>query len=85
MTFKKVQESKQIGTYMAEGQEIPILQPEVHVEIKNKKTGNDYDSDEHAQSDVDNPETDTTEADIEKSVEIKVVKLPDVFGSGKDD
>ena len=85
MTFKKVQESKQVGTYMAEGQEIPIIQPEVHVEIKNKKTGNDYDSDEHAKSDVDNPETDTTEADIEKSVEIKVVKLPDVFGKTKDD
>ena len=85
MTYKKVQESKQIGTYMAEGKEVPILQPEVHVEIKNKKTGVDYDSDEHAQSDVDNPETDTTKDDIEKNVDIKVVKLPDVFGSSKDD
>ena len=48
MTFKKVQESKQVGTYTAEGQEIPIIQPEVHVEIKNKKTGDDYDSEDHA-------------------------------------
>ena len=71
MAFKKVQESKQIGTYMAEGQEIPIIQPEVHVEIKNKKTGNDYNSEDHAKSDVDNPETDTTESDVEKSVEIR--------------
>ena len=53
--------------------------------VKNKKTGSDYDSDDHAKADVDNPETDTTEADIEKSVEIKVVKLPDVFGKTKDD
>ena len=85
MTFKKVQESKQVGTYTAEGQEIPIIQPEVHVEIKNKKTGDDYDSEDHAKADVDNPETDTVESDIEKSVEIKVVKLPDVFGKTKDD
>jgi len=85
MTFKKVQESKQVGTYMAEGQEIPIIQPEVHVEIKNKKTGADYDSEDHAKADVDNPDTDTTNSDIEKSVEIKVVKLPDVFGKTKDD
>jgi|TARA_R100001530_G_scaffold19897_1_gene16680 hypothetical protein len=85
MTFKKVQESKQVGTYMAEGQEIPIIQPEVHVEIKNKKTGNDYDSEDHAKADVDNPSTDTTEDDIEQNVEIKVVKLPDVFGQTKND
>jgi hypothetical protein len=85
MTFKKVQESKQVGTYMAEGQEIPIIQPEVHVEIKNKKTGNDYDSEDHAKEDVNNPSTDTTEDDIEQNVEIKVVKLPDVFGKTKND
>jgi hypothetical protein len=70
---------------MAEGQEIPIIQPEVHVEIKNKKTGNDYDSEDHAKADVDNPSTDTTEDDIEQNVEIKVVKLPDVFGQTKND
>jgi len=85
MTFKKVQESKQVGTYMAEGQEMPIIQPEVHVEIKNKKTGNDYDSEDHAKEDVNNPSTDTTEYDIEQNVEIKVVKLPDVFGKTKND
>ena len=85
MTFKKVQESKQVGSYMAEGKELPIIQPEVHVEIKNKKTGEDYESSDHAQQDVDNPETETTSTDVEKNVEIKVVKLPDVFGKTKDD
>jgi len=85
MTFKKVQESKQVGSYTAEGKELPIIQPEVHVEIKNKRTGEDYDSEDHAQQDVDNPETETTFTDVEKNVEIKVVKLPDVFGKTKDD
>jgi len=85
MTFKKVQESKQVGSYMAEGKELPIIQPEVHVEIKNKKTGEDYESSEHAQQDVDNPETDTTSTDVEKNVEVKVVKLPDVFSHTEED
>tara|TARA_R110000764_G_scaffold78753_2_gene157080 strand:- start:99 stop:356 length:258 start_codon:yes stop_codon:yes gene_type:complete len=85
MTFKKVQESKQVGSYTAEGKELPIIQPEVHVEIKNKKTGEDYESSEHAQQDVDNPGTETTLLDVEKNVEIKVVKLPDVFGKTEED
>ena len=37
MTFKKVQEAKQIGTQMVKGEEVPLLQPEVFVEVKNKK------------------------------------------------
>ena len=85
MVFKKVQESKEIGKQLIDGQEIPIIQPEVHLEVKNKKTGTDYESEEHAQQDVDNPSTDTTTDDIEKNIEIKVVKLPDVFGKTKDD
>ena len=46
MTFKKVQESKEIGKEIVNGQEVAILQPEVHREVKNKKTGVDYDSEE---------------------------------------
>ena len=29
---------------MVNGKEVPILQPEVHVELINKKTGKDYES-----------------------------------------
>ena len=85
MTFKKVQESKEIGTEVVNGQEVAILQPEVHREVKNKKTGVDYDSEEAAKAGVDNPETDTTAADIETNIQVKVTKLPDVFGETKDD
>ncbi len=31
------------------------------------------------------PAIDTTSDDVEKNIEIKVVKLPDVFGKTKDD
>ena len=85
MTFKKVQESKEIGKQVIEGQEIPIIQPEVHVEVKNKKTGADYNSEEEAKLDIANPNTDTTSDDVETNVQIKVTKLPDVFGKTKDD
>ena len=83
MTFKKVQDSKQIGKQVIEGQEIPIIQPEVHVEVKNNKTGTDYASEEEAKLDISNPNTATTSDDVETNVQIKVTKLPDVFGKTK--
>ena len=85
MTFKKVQEPKQIGVQMVDGKEVPILQPEVFMEVKNKLTGKEYESPEEAKKDVADPTTDTTLDDVEKNIEIKVVKLPDVFGKTKDD
>jgi CHASE3 domain sensor protein len=33
----------------------------------------------------DNPETDTTADDIETNIQVKVTKLPDVFGKTEDD
>jgi len=83
MAFKKVQDSKEIGKQVIEGQEIPIIQPEVHVEVKNKSTGADYESEDEAKLDVANPNTATTSDDVETNVQIKVTKLPDVFGKTK--
>ena len=83
--FKKVQESKQIGTQNVNGKDIPILQPEVFVEVKNKKTGKDFDSPEEAKKDVDDPKTETTEDDIEQNVQVNVTQLPDFKGEVKYD
>ena len=62
---------------------VPIIQPEVHVEVKNKITGADYESEEEAKLDIANPNTATTSDDVETNVQIKVTKLPDVFGKTK--
>jgi|TARA_R110001592_G_scaffold7751_2_gene42954 hypothetical protein len=85
MTFKKVQESKQIGVQIVNGKEIPILQPEVFIEVKNKLTGKEYKSPEEAKKDVADPTTNTQENHIEQNVEIKVQQLPDFRGEVKYD
>ena len=85
MTFKKVQEPKKIGSQMVNGKEVPILQPEVHVELINKKTGKDYESKEEADNDVQDPNTDTVKEDIEQNIQIKVQQLPDFKGEVKYD
>ena len=85
MTFKKVQEPKQIGVQMVNGKEVPILQPEVFIEVKNKKTGKDYNSEEEAKKDVADPSTETTHEDIEQNVQVKIQQLPDFKGEVKYD
>ena len=76
MTFKKVQESKEIGKQIIDGQELPIIQPEVHMEVKNKKTGVLYANEEEAQKDINDSSTTTTESDIQRDVNIIVPELP---------
>ena len=48
--------------------------------VKHATTGEVYASEEDAQTDIDNPATDTTENDIRRDVSINVNKLPDIFG-----
>ena len=85
MAFKKVQEPKQIGTQMVNGKQVPILQPEVFVEVKNKITGKDYDSVEEAKKDIADPNPETLEDHVEQNVQINVTQLPDFKGEVKYD
>lgn len=55
------------------------------LKLKIKKTGTDYASEEEAKLDISNPNTATTSDDVETNVQIKVTKLPDVFGKTKND
>ena len=85
MAFKKVQEPKQIGTQVVNGKEIPIVQPEVVIEVKNKLTGKEYESPEEAKKDIEDSSTETKEDHIEQNVQIKVQQLPDFKGEIKYD
>jgi len=51
-----------------------VLLPEVEVTVKNLATNVEYDDDDAAAADVANPSTATTDADISRSVAIRVLK-----------
>jgi hypothetical protein len=68
---KIVQESQVAGT-REDGSN--ILLPEVEVVVKNAKTDVEYDDDDAADADVNDPNTETTAADINRSVAIRVLK-----------
>ena len=48
--------------------------------VKHATTGEVYASEEEAQTDINNPATDTTEQDIRRDVSINVNKLPNILG-----
>ena len=56
------------------------LLPEVEVVVKNVRTETEYDDDDAAAADVADSNTDTTDADISRSVTLRVVKGVDASG-----
>ena len=67
-------------TVMAGKRTIPIQDVETKSTIKHANTGEVYASEEDAQTDINNPATETTEQDIIRDVSISVNKLPDILG-----
>ena len=66
-----------------DGKQVPIVKCEAEVVIRNKKTNQEYGSDEEAQNDINNPDTDTVADDVTRSVKIKVAKMP-LIGAASD-
>ena len=64
------------------GEEIPVLPAKTEEEIKNKRTGQIYATKTDFDSDVANPDTDTTSDDLQINQKITVASMT-VFGKTK--
>jgi hypothetical protein len=53
-----------------QGKKIPVYSAKVETTVTNTKTGQEYNSHEECQADIDNPETDTKEEDIRRDVNV---------------
>ena len=73
---KIVDEPKLLRYDMLDGKKIPVYSAKVETTVTNTKTGKEYSSHEECQADIDDPNTDTTEADIRRDVH---VTAPTVF------
>ena len=73
---KIVDEPKLLRYDMLDGKKIPVYSAKVETTVTNTKTGHEYSSHDECQADIDNPKTDTTEADIRRDVH---VIAPQVF------
>lgn len=74
----RIEQQAQLGDVREDGSQ--ILLPEVEVTVKNLATDTEYDDDDAAAADVADPNTATTDADIARSVAIRVLKGVDASG-----
>ena len=69
-------------TIIVDGQEVPVLPAKAEEEIKNKRTGKVYASKTDFDTDVADPNTDTSVDDLQINQKITVASLQ-VFGKTK--
>ena len=72
---KIVEEPKVVGYKDINGQQVPIYSCKTETVLTHKKTGATYESEEAASADVSDPNTDTTEEDIQRDVTIFAPRL----------
>ena len=68
-----------------DGKKVPVVKCETEVILRNTQTNYEYNSDQEAEDDIANPETDTQREHITRSVKIKVAKMPTLGASSDKD
>jgi len=83
MAFK---EEGSVEYIEVDGKKVPVVTCEAEIVLRNKETNYEYNSDQEAEDDIANPDTDTQREHITRSVKIKVAKMPALgAASDKDD
>ena len=67
------------------GKKVPVVECETEVVLRNTQTNYEYNSDQEAEDDIANPETDTQREHITRSLKIKVAKMPAIGASSDKD
>tara|TARA_S200002703_G_scaffold93140_1_gene80471 strand:+ start:144 stop:386 length:243 start_codon:yes stop_codon:yes gene_type:complete len=65
------------------GKKVPKVKCETEVVLRNKVTGVEYNSDQEAENDINDPNTATERSQVVRSVKIKVAKMPDLGAASK--
>ena len=76
-----VKNAEQIGTVTLEhGRVIPKYNVKTETTITNIDTGQEYESEEAMQADIDDPSTSTTEQKIKRDIKVFAPSLKDMIG-----
>ena len=62
-----------------DGKEIEEIDVETEVTLINTKTSQEYNSDQEADDDVNDPNTTTKQEDLSRTVKIRIAKMPDIL------
>ena len=76
-----IKDAEQIGTITLEdGRVVPKYNVKTETTLTNVDTGAEYDSEEAAQADIDDPNTSTTAEKIKRDVKVFAPSLKDMLG-----
>ena len=82
MAFK---EEGSVEYVTIDGKEVPVVKCEAEIVLRNTQTNYEYGSDQEAEDDINNPDTDTQREHVTRSVKIKVAKMPSLGASSDND
>ena len=82
MAFK---EEGSVEYVTIDGKEVPVVKCEAEIVLRNTQTNYEYGSDQEAEDDINNPDTDTQREHVTRSVKIKVDKMPSLGASSDKD
>jgi hypothetical protein len=60
------------------GKKVPVVECETEVVLRNTQTNYEYNSDQEAEDDIANPETNTQREHVTRSLKIKVAAMPPI-------
>ena len=73
MAFK---EEGSVNYTIINGKRVPVVKCETEVVLRNKRTNQEYNSDQEAEDDIENTSTPTIREEITRSLKIKVAAMP---------
>ena len=81
MAFK---EEGSVAYTMINGKKVPVVKCETEVVLRNTRTNQEYSSDQEAENDIADTNTETVREEITRSVKIKVAAMPPLGASTKE-
>ena len=69
-------EEAEVSYTIINGKKVPVVKCETEIVLRNTETNYEYNSDKEAEDDVLNPETNTQQEHITRSLKIKVAAMP---------
>jgi hypothetical protein len=82
MAFK---EEGSVEYITVDGKKVPVVKCEAEIVLRNTVTNTEYNSDQEAEDDINNPDTATKREDVTRSVKIKVAKMPSLGAASDKD
>ena len=79
-----IEEGEVAYTYI-NGKKVPVVKCETEVVLRNKETNYEYNSDQEAEDDINNPETATQREHITRSLKVKVAAMPPLGAASDED